>query len=235
MEFRLRRRPRDRGRTAPDGARKPLYVTEFGVRGIQNIPGKPAIQPGYWQDGTPLSRTNIAAFQHLWFDIAPAQLGYSGAVKWDAYWGRYTPGYRETYNLIGPAEEGWPLFPAYHALKLLFQTTERGWQVVRVDPWEEDDWKQGEVDEPEKELAAFVGSNELLTVLGLDSNGRGLNARRRRASAELQHRRTSGEHDVHARPLERAAGTARARSRAPSGPTRPASPASRCRCTQRFH
>ena len=176
MEFRLRSVRAIVDGPLLEGARKPLYVTEFGVRGIQNIPGQPVIQPGYWSDGTQLSRTNIAAFQHLWFDIASAQLGYSGAVKWDAYWGRYTTGYRETYNLIGPAEEGWPLFPAYHALKLLFQTTERGWQVVRIDPWTDDDWKQGEVDQPEKELVAFAGPDGLLTVMGLDSHGRGLNA-----------------------------------------------------------
>jgi hypothetical protein len=157
------------------GARKPVYVTEFGVRGVQSIPGKPMIQPGYWEDGTPLSRTNIVAFQHLWFDIAAAQLGYSGAVKWDAYWGRYTPGYRETYNLIGPADEGWPLFPAYHALKMLFQTTARGWQVLRIDPWADDDWRQDLTDPPEKELVAFAGPNEVLTIAGLDSHGRDLN------------------------------------------------------------
>lgn len=176
MQFRLRSVRAIADGPLLEGARKPLYVTEFGVRGIQNIPGKPAIQPGYWEDGTPLSRTNIVAFQHVWFDIASAQLGYSGAVKWDAYWGRYSTGYRETYNLIGPADEGWPLFPAYHALKLLFQTTERGWQVVRVDPWADDDWKQELVDQPEKELAAFVGPEGALSILGLDSNGRGLNA-----------------------------------------------------------
>ena len=176
MEFRLRSVRTIVDGPLLEGARKPLYVMEFGVRGIQNIAGKPVIQPGYWEDGTPLSRTNIAAFQHVWFNIASAQLGYSGAVKWDAYWGRYTPGYRETYNLIGPADEGWPLFPAYHALKLLFQTTERGWQVVGVAPWEDDDWKQDKVDQAEKELAAFAGPDGLLTVMGLDSHGRGLNA-----------------------------------------------------------
>jgi hypothetical protein len=159
-----------------EGARKPIYVTEYGVRGILNFPGLPAIQPGYWADGTPLSRTNIAAFQHAWFNIAAAQLGYSGTVKWDAYWGRYTTGYRETYNLIGPPEEGWPLFPAYHALNLVFQTTARGWQVIKVAPWEDDDWKDNLADPPEKELAAFVGSEGQQTVLGLDSAGRALNA-----------------------------------------------------------
>jgi hypothetical protein len=179
MEFRLRSVREIVDGPLVAGARKPLYVTEYGVRGIQNIPGKPAIQPGYWADGTPLSRTNIAAFQHLWFGIASAQLAYSGAVKWDAYWGRYTPGYRETYNLIGPADEGWPLFPAYHALRLLFQTTARGWQVVGVEPWADDDWKLDAdgrpFDQPEKELAAYVGADGELTVIGLDSRGRGLN------------------------------------------------------------
>ena len=176
MQFRLRNVYEIVNGPLLEGARKPIFVTEFGVRGIQNITGLPAIQPGYWQDGTPLSRTNIAAFQHFWFDIAASQLGYSGTVKWDAYWGRYTLGYRETYNLIGPAEEGWPLFPAYHALNLLFQTTERGWQVVRVLPWEDDDWRDDVADPAEKELAAFVGPDGQLTMLGLDSAGRGLNS-----------------------------------------------------------
>jgi len=180
MEFRLRSVREIVDGPLVAGARKPLFVTEFGVRGIPSFPGQPGVQPGYWSDGTPLSRTNIAAFQHLWFSIASAQLGYSGAVKWDAYWGRYTPGYRETYNLIGPADEGWPLFPAYHALKLLFQTTAIGWQIMRVEPWVDDDWKLDEQGDPfdqrEKELAAYVGADDQLTVMGLDSRGRDLNA-----------------------------------------------------------
>jgi hypothetical protein len=178
MEFRLKS-VRDIVTTKlAAAARKPVFITEFGVRGIQTT-GLP--QPGSWADGTPLSRTNIAAFQHFWFDLVSAQLGFSGAVKWDAYWGRYTAGYREVYNLIGPAEEGWPLFPAYHALRLLFQTTQRGWQVVRVSPWAEDDWRllndagQRILDQPEKEIAAYTGPNGELTFLGLDTHGRALN------------------------------------------------------------
>ena len=54
-------------------------MMEFGVRGIANIPGKPTIQPGYCGGRhAEIWRTNIAAFQQLWFDIASAQLGYSG-------------------------------------------------------------------------------------------------------------------------------------------------------------
>ncbi|HET9506948.1 MAG TPA: hypothetical protein VFO81_03315 [Gaiellaceae bacterium] len=174
MEFRLR----DVRRivTAMEGeARKPTYITEMGVRGILNLPDKPAFQPGYWADGTPLARTNISAFQMLWFDLAAAQLGYSGSVKWDAYWGLYDLSYRASHYLIGPAEEGWPLFPSYHALRLLLQTTNRGWEVVRVDPWAEDDWQVGIADQPEQELVAYASTDGHLTLMGLDTNARGLN------------------------------------------------------------
>jgi len=50
---------------------------------------------------------------------------------------------------------------------------------VRVDPWVDDDWKLDEAgrpfDQQEKELAAYVGAHEQLTVMGLDSRGRELN------------------------------------------------------------
>ena len=72
----------------PASARKPTYVMEFGVRG-KSFPGKPNVESGYWDDGTDIARTNVAAFQQLWFDLAAAQLGFTGSVKWDAYWGRY--------------------------------------------------------------------------------------------------------------------------------------------------
>ena len=179
MEFRLR----DVRRivAALEGeARKPTYITEMGVRGIIDMPGNPVPQPGLWADGTPLARTNIMGFQLLWFDLVAAQLGYSGSLKWDAYWGKYDLNYSASHFLIGPAEEGWPLFPSYHALRLLLQTTQRGWQVVQVAPWADDDWRADLVDEAEKELAAYASGDGHLTVMGLDTHGRGLNA----ASAE---------------------------------------------------
>jgi hypothetical protein len=180
MEFRLRDVHQIVTEELPAEARKPVFVTEFGVRGILNFPGKPAFQPGYWEDGTQMSRTNIEAFQMLWFNIVSAQLGFSGTVKWDAYWGKYAVDYNASWWLIGPAEEGWPLMPAYHALRLLLQTTERGWHVVGVDPWADDDWKLDAdgrpFDQPEKEVAAFAGPNGDLTLMGLDTHGRALNA-----------------------------------------------------------
>ena len=175
MEFRLR----DVRRivTALDGeARKPTFITEMGVRGITDMPGNPAPQPGLWADGTPFARTNISAFQMLWFDLVAAQLGYSGSVKWDAYWGKYDFNYVASHFLIGPAEEGWPLFPSYHALRLLLQTTQRGWEVVRVDPWAVDDWQAGVPDQSEKELAAYASVDGQLTLMGLDTHARELNS-----------------------------------------------------------
>ena len=55
----------DRG--AAGGARKPTYVMEFGVRGIRTFPGsRRRVRLLGRRHG--LSRTNIAAFQQLWFD-----------------------------------------------------------------------------------------------------------------------------------------------------------------------
>ena len=180
MEFRLKDVREIAFEDIPEAARKPVYVTEFGVRGIINRPGQPtAPQPGFWEDGTPFARTNIAAFQQLWFNIFSAQLGYSGTAKWDAYWGKYDGSYNASHYLIGPPEEGWPLFPSYHALRMLLQTTERGWQVLGVAPWEQDDWQLSEGgranDQPEKELVAYANSGDQLTLIGLDTHGRALN------------------------------------------------------------
>jgi hypothetical protein len=173
MEFRLRDVRKIVTEELPESARKPTFITEFGVRGIRNLPGKPEA-PGYWEDGTQVARTNIAAFQQLWFNLVSAQLGFAGTAKWDAYWGKYDAG-TQSHWLIGPASEGWPLFPAYHAMRLLFQTTDRGWQALRVEPWAEDDWRPDLDDHAEKEIAAYAGPNGELTLMGLDTNARGLN------------------------------------------------------------
>jgi hypothetical protein len=178
MEFRLRDVRRIVTEVLPADARKPTYITEFGVRGLRNLPGKTE-PPGYWPDGTQLSRTNVAAFQQLWFNVVSAQLGFPGTVKWDAYWGRYDNS-PQSYWAIGPAAEGWPLFPTYHAMRLLLQTTQRGWHVLGMEPWAADDWDDTLVDEPEQEITAYAGPNGELTLVGLDTHARELNE----ASAE---------------------------------------------------
>ncbi len=50
--------------------RRPLYITEYGVRSAtrdQPVHGKIPIDPGNFKDGTPIGQTNIAAFQQAWF------------------------------------------------------------------------------------------------------------------------------------------------------------------------
>jgi hypothetical protein len=176
MEFRLRDVRRLMFEELPQNARRPVYLIEYGVRGQQtNFPGKPNLLGGYYEDGTQIVRTNVAAFQQLWFNVLAGQLGFDGTAKWDSFWGRYDNTV-QAYYMIGPAEEGWPLFPTYHALRLLFQTTSPGWQIVGVDPWAEDDWQVGLADQSEKEITAYAGPNGELTLIGLDSRGRDLNA-----------------------------------------------------------
>jgi hypothetical protein len=162
----------------PPETRRPAYIMEFAIRGHNTAPGQPMVtNHAYYKDGTEMRRTNVAAFQQLWFTVASAQLGFFGAAKWDLYWGKYdfTNPPNQSYWMINPTPEGWELFPSYHALRLLLSTTERGWQVVRVEPWARDDWDPLVRDEPEKEIAAYVGSNEQLTLVGLDTRGRLLN------------------------------------------------------------
>jgi hypothetical protein len=188
LEYRLRDTWHLLYEVLPPEQRKPIYMMEFGIRGLGSCPGKPNRANTYYaaDPACPeIWRTNIAGFQQLWFAIGSAQLGYAGAAKWDAFWGVYdfTISPPQVYWAIGPAAEGSPLLPTYHAMSLLFHTTEPGWQVVGVRPWDDSDWSvpaygvegHSSNDTAEKELAAYAGANGELTVLGLDTNGRALN------------------------------------------------------------
>jgi hypothetical protein len=131
---------------------------------------------------TELRRMTLAGFHKLWFAIDAAQLGFEGAVNWDLYWGildRSRPP-NQSFWMIGPPEEGWALYPSYYAFQLLLQTTARGWQVLGVDPWTEDDaatrYDRPNPDQPEQELTAYSGPDGQLTVVGLDTHGRALTA-----------------------------------------------------------
>jgi hypothetical protein len=188
LEYRLRDAWHLQNEVLPPEQRKPTYMMEYGARGIPTCAGKPTSLNTYYaaDPSCPeIWRTNIGGFQQLWFAIGSAQLGYTGAAKWDAYWGVYdfTLSPPQVYWTVGPASEGSPLTPSYHALSLLFHTTVPGWQVVRVAPWDESDWGvatygiegHSSKDTPEKELAAYTGPNGELTILGLDTHGRDLN------------------------------------------------------------
>ena len=106
MEFRLKDVRQIVTEELPAEARKPMFITEFGVRGIRNFPGKPGSSPATGRTARRSARTNIAAFQQLWFDVLSAQLGFDGTVKWDAYWGKYDAELHRPHCLIGPRRGG---------------------------------------------------------------------------------------------------------------------------------
>jgi hypothetical protein len=143
----------------PEAGRKPLYVTEYGVRGR---PGS-SYAGGAWDDGSPFQATSVNAFQLAWFDVLSARLGFAGTIKWDAYQAKYDNGTQD-YSLIGGPAEGWPLRPAYHLLRLLTQTIRPGWSVVGV-----------EAPADRRLVSAYRGPASELTLIGLSADGGQLN------------------------------------------------------------
>ena len=141
----------------PEAGRKPLYVTEFGVRGMRTG-DEP--QPGRYSDGELLGRTNENALQHAWFNILSSRLGYVATVKWDVYFAMYD---RTTqyYSMIG-IPPAWFLKPIYHATRVFTHTVDPGWDIVRVDGHEE--WKL---------VTAFRGPRGHTTVFGLNKDRAG--------------------------------------------------------------
>jgi hypothetical protein len=149
----------------PEAARKPLYVAEYGVRGIRRLNGVAMGDPGVWEDGSQISETNISAFQHAWFDLLATKLGYEGTSKWDSYFGKYDSGTQSYYFLGGP-QNGWPEYPLYNLIRLMTTTVKREWQVVAVDS----------VSGTSRLLAAYLGKKGQRTVVGLDTAGALLNS-----------------------------------------------------------
>ena len=148
----------------PPAARKPLYVTEYGVRGLRTFNGTRVFEPGVWEDGTWITQSNVSAFQHAWFDILAARLGFLGTSKWDAHFGKYDNA-TQVFYMIGAPTENWPLYPIYHFLRLMTTTARRDWRVVNVDS----------VEGTSRLLTAFVGPTGQKTVVGLDTAGALLN------------------------------------------------------------
>jgi hypothetical protein len=149
----------------PETGRKPLYVAEYGVRGIRRINGVSQGDPGVWEDGTQISQSNVSAFQHAWFDVLAARLGYVATSKWDSYFGKYDNA-TQAYYFIGDPQSGWPLFPLYNLMYLMTTTVKREWQIVGVDS----------VPDTSRLLAAYIGKKGQRTLIGLDTAGAQLNA-----------------------------------------------------------
>jgi hypothetical protein len=163
IDERLMREVRTIFSTIPAPQRRPLYITEFGVRGLEGFEGERSFEPGWWPDGTPMSATNTAAFQQAWFNIRAAQLGFNGTVKWDVYPAKYDAGTQD-HSSLGSAVDGWPRRPVYHVLQLLTLTTQpRGGSIVELVP--------SATADPSKLLTAYVSPANDITVLGLDMDG----------------------------------------------------------------
>jgi hypothetical protein len=147
----------------PEGQRRPLYITEFGVRGIGTFEGEANFEPGFWPDGTPMSATNAAAFQQAWFNIRSTQLGFSGTVKWDLYPAKYDAGTQD-HSALGPAADGWPERPVYRVLQLMTLATQpRGGSIVEM--------VRGTGADRSKLLTAYISPARDITILGLDRDG----------------------------------------------------------------
>ncbi len=152
----------------PEQLRRPLFVTEFGVRGVRTFEGELTFEPGYAPDGNPMAVTNAVAFQEAWLMLRALQLGYLTTAKWDLYDATYDIGTQD-YSAIGPGTAGWPLRPAYHLLHLLTATTRPvGGSIVDVVAQPGAD--------PAKLLTAYISPGSDVTILGLDRNGAGISA-----------------------------------------------------------
>jgi len=136
----------------PPEERKPLSVTEYGVRGVKTVNGVSIMVPDPYRNGKlvltdpgmyidssgnqiPISQTNIAAFEQAWFNILAAEDGFGGFSKWDFYRAQYDFGFQD-HSLIGyvfdpaPGQDRWPLRPAYYMEWLMANTTGQHWQVL---------------------------------------------------------------------------------------------------------
>jgi hypothetical protein len=161
-----------RDRLRPPGKTMPLYVMEYGVRGIRKgIHGTE--DPGFWRDKkTRIADTNVNAFQRCWFTLEAAARGYSGIVAWDAYHALYDKDKKNMrhYGLLGPPTghtEPWAKRPAFRAQRLLMRAVQPGWHGIPLSGGSS-----------AQRVVAFANPADphQLTIAGLDTNGAQLNS-----------------------------------------------------------
>ena len=137
--------------TLPANGRRPLYITEFGVRGKDwHGPGK---EPGVYEDGTPMTQTATTALQVGWMMTEATRRGFVATVEWEGYDMAYGK-HAMHYGIMGEPGEGWPLRPAYQVLRLFTHTIARGARALQIDG-----------DSPHVALTAVQGSAGALTIM----------------------------------------------------------------------
>jgi hypothetical protein len=137
-------------------AKRPLYVMEYGARGIMDAGEE---EPGHTADGRAVAETNENAFQRAWFALESVKQGFRGTASWDAYFAKYDRNELMHYSLIGPPPD-WDRRPAFRALRLLIQAVRPGWKGVNV---------RGVSDT--QRVVGFTGAGSNLTIAGLDTAG----------------------------------------------------------------
>jgi hypothetical protein len=110
---------------------KPVYITEYGVRGGSKT-GVP--DPGNLTGTTtPISQTTVSAMQNALFQINGLNSGFAGFIRWDCYKAKYDNG-SQYFSCIGSGTDGYPLYPLYYMTWLFTHTSQAGWQVVSTNP-----------------------------------------------------------------------------------------------------
>lgn len=113
-------------------ARKPVYLTEYGVRGSVKPADDLMRDPGYLtRTRIPISRTTTSALQNALFQINAMNLGFAGFIRWDCYKAKYSKE-EQFYSCIGSGTDGYPLYPLYYMTYLFTHTCEPGWKVVKT-------------------------------------------------------------------------------------------------------
>jgi hypothetical protein len=117
-------------------ARKPIYLTEFGVYSAKReLPG----MSGYTPEGTPIYDTNIAGVGNAWYILEALNHGYVAMVAWEACEMRYGLNASQHWahdnsrnGFMAGGKENFRKRPVYHMMQLFTQTTFPGWRAVKV-------------------------------------------------------------------------------------------------------
>ncbi len=136
----------------PPAQRRPVFVTEFGAQGFRE---NPQIEPGKSDDGKPLADVPVSSFEIGIFLLEAINAGFVGTAQWDGYEIWYDR--KMGYGLIGSVQNGFPLKPGYHLLRLFTHASAPGWHAMRIDGKIEDVW-----------IAALKGTNDQTSLFVLN-------------------------------------------------------------------
>jgi hypothetical protein len=101
-------------------SKKPVYVTEYGVRKLSANP-----RPGSF-NGVKIEQSPEAAFQHAWFNALAPQHGFVGLTKWALYRTDAPSGWGE-FGMIDAPARNFERSATYRVTRLFTHLVEPGW------------------------------------------------------------------------------------------------------------